>query len=225
MSQIVAVAGPSGSGKSTSTSTLPPDKTAFINVVGKSLPFKGWKKHYNKQNKNYLIEHNYAKIINYIKWFSDERPEIKYLIVDDAQYVLATEFVDRALEKGYDKWSEMAQHLFKMVSPTLHSKLREDLTIFFLFHTESASEGSKEKIKTSGKLIDQHVTLEGLFTIVLFAEVLPPESSDGRAQYFFRTQTDGKKTAKSPAGMFDDVLIPNDLGLVVTRMEKYYEGE
>ena len=225
MSQIVAVAGPSGSGKSTAVRGLPPEETAIINVVGKDLPFKGWKKHYNKDSKNYVEEHRSSKIVNTMQWFSNEKPEIKNLVIDDAQYVLATEFVDRALEKGYDKWSEMAQHLFNLVSPKLHSKLRDDLTIFFLFHTEAASDGSKEKIKTSGKLIDQHVTLEGLFTIVLFAEVKPPEESDGRAQYFFRTQTDGKKTAKSPEGMFEDVLIENDLGLVKRRMVEYYHGE
>jgi len=97
----------------------------------------------------------------------------------------------------------------------------EDLVIFFIYHSETDKKG-KEKIKTAGQLIDQYVTMEGLFTTVLYAESeFNPLTS--KIEYFFKTNSDGRNTAKSPFGMFDDLKIPNDLGLVAKKVREYYQ--
>lgn len=228
MSKLVGIVGESGTGKSTSIENLNPENTYIINVAGKDLPFKGSRKKYNKDLKNYKETTSADNIVTVLRAISKQKPEIKYVIIDDFQYIMATEFINRAMEKGYDKWSEMAQNTFKIVSPELHKELRDDLYVVTLTHTEEVQKNyeTSKKMKTSGKLIDQHLTLEGLYTIVLFTEVF--EDDNKEMQFRFRTITDGKSTAKSPKGMFEDEngnqlpLIPNDLNYVFERMDAYY---
>ena len=73
----------------------------------------------------------------------------------------------------------------------------------------------KVKAKTVGKMIDQYLTLEGCFDIVLLAEV----DSEG---HHFVTQSDGYTTAKSPEGMFPTLKIDNDLGIVDSAIRSYW---
>lgn len=223
MSKLVAVVGDSGHGKTTSLESLDPDKTFVINVAGKDLPFKGSRNKYNEEKKNYKQTSDHNEITKLLKYVSAKRPEIKMVVIDDFQYIMSTEFVNRATERGYDKFSEMAQHVFQILSPELHTKLRDDLYVVILTHDDEQMEGGKprRKLKTIGKMLDEKVTLEGLFTVVLFTELIKKDDSP-LPDYRFRTQTDGTCTAKSPRGMFDELLIPNDLNLVLRKMEEYY---
>ena len=75
------------------------------------------------------------------------------------------------------------------------------------------------KIKTAGKAVDQYILLDGLFTVNLYTEI---EIEKNRPKYHFRTNTLGNDSCKSPHGMFDDFLIPNDLGLVRDKFLEYY---
>lgn len=228
MSKLVAVVGESGTGKSTSLENLDPQSTYIINVVGKDLPFKGSRKKFHKQGgkdgaPNYLETDNSATIIKAIKGIALKRPEIKCIVIDDFQYVMAMEFIDRATEKGYDKWSEMAQNTVNIVSSRLHNNLRDDLTVIVMSHLEEVQQDykNKKKIKTSGKLIDQHITMEGFFTIVLFTHLR--ETDEGDIEYLFMTNSDGSNTAKSPKGMLD-TFVPNDLAFVLQKMDEYYNS-
>lgn len=222
MSKLLAVVGSSGTGKSTSIESLDPKETFIINVVGKDLPFRGSRSKYNKDNKNYYDTKDPVVMVDLLKKISEKKPQVKNVIIDDFQYIMATEFIERAMEKGYDKWSEMAQHLYAPVSPALHQSLRDDLNVVVLHHEEQIEKNYKSirKMKTSGKLIDQHITLEGLFTIVLFTEVF--KDDEDNMQFRFRTVTDGECTAKSPRGMFEEALIPNDLKYVFDKVKEYY---
>jgi hypothetical protein len=102
---------------------------------------------------------------------------------------------------------------------------RDDLDIFYLTHSESAfddSTGQKyAKAKTVGKLVDNVITLEGMFTIVIYTEV---EKTKEGVKHWFVTQNDGSTTAKSPMGMFEEIKIPNDLKLVKEKLNEYYNG-
>lgn len=139
----------------------------------------------------------------------------------DFQYMLSYEFVDRATETGYSKFSELAQHVMSVLRYS--ETMREDCKMIFLTHSEN--EGSdinpKYVIKTLGKLLKEKVTLEGLFTYVFFTKVLDGENEGDRMQYKFLTNTDGECCAKTPMGMFDDALIDNDLDLVIKTIDKY----
>ena len=224
MSTLVGIVGQSGTGKSTSIETLNPKETVIINVSNKPLPFKGWTSNYTQgklsEGANYISTDVAATIVQALKYISDNRPEIKYVIIDDLQYLMSFEFMAKAKEKGFEKFTDIGKNTFDVLN--VSRQLRDDLIIFAIYHEESTSElfNPKRKIKTIGKLLDDKITLEGLFTIVFFTEVKIEE--DQKPHYYFVTQTDGVTTAKSPRGMFDELLIPNDLSFVSTKINEYY---
>lgn len=218
MSNTILVIGQSGTGKSTSLRNLDEKTTFIINVLDKPLPFKGYKKKYkmikswDDKEGNYFTTNNWEKIIKCIKSVNALRPEITTLVIDDWQYILAMEFMSRVAEKGYDKFSELANHGWQTINACMST--RPNLTCVLLAHSDQDANG-RAKIKTIGKLLDEKITLEGLFTIVLHSRLI-----DG--QYLFQTQCDNEYLAKSPMGMFNDLLIPNDLVNVKNAVEAYY---
>jgi len=218
MATGILIIAESGSGKSTSIEGLNPKETFIINVANKPLPFKGWKSKYvtwTKENPtgNLFEKANPESIEAALKYVNDKRPEINTIVVDDFQYMSSFEFFDKVDEKGYEKFTKIGAHLAKIVR--MPKDMREDLQIFFLTHAEEATdiEGKKKfKAKTIGKMVDEKLTLEGLFSIVLFGKV--KKNKEGEIRYVFETQTNGENTCKSPRGMFDTVEIANDLALV-----------
>ena len=122
--------------------------------------------------------------------------------------------MQRATERGFDKFTEMAQKYYNIIMAA--SNLRDDLTVIFMSHLERKDDGS-EKVKTIGKLLDEKITVEGLFTIVLTTRV-------EQGEYFFETQNNGRNTTKSPKGMFKENKIPNDLSIVTQAISSYYGG-
>lgn len=72
-------------------------------------------------------------------------------------------------------------------------------------------------------MLDSVITLEGLFTYVLFTKVITNENNE--TEYKFVTNSDGTCTAKTPMGLFKDILIDNDLDFVIKRIQEYNEEE
>lgn len=225
MAQSVLIIADSGSGKSTSMRTLDPQNTVIINIANKPLPFKGWKSKYTPMNKenpkgNLVSVSSAAGIGKAMKHVNDNMPHVTTLVVDDWQYMSSFEYFDRAQEKGYDKFTSIAANLAHIAK--LPKDMRSDLTIFFLTHSEESTDinGHKRvKAKTVGKMIDNALTLEGLFSIVLFGKVR--KDDDGVLEYGFETQNNGENTCKSPMGMFEEQFIPNDLAYVLDCIDKY----
>jgi hypothetical protein len=215
MSTPILILGKSGSGKSRSIKTLDPKKTFIINVCGKDLPFAGWRKNYTLQTKektgNLLSTDNSEIIGSTIRYISENRPEIETIIIDDFQYIMANEFMRRAKEKGYEKFTEIGNHAWTLLWDS--RLLRTGLFIVFLAHSEMSDSG-ETKCKTIGKMLDDKICVEGMFTIVLSTSF-----EDGK--YFFETQTTGQNTTKSPEGMFSTMRIDNDLQYVITSIKKY----
>lgn len=197
----VLIEGESGSGKSFAIKGLPPDETGIFSVEKGRLPFKGDFK--VKKRATY-------KDISAI--FRD--PKLKRYVIDDSQYLLVNELFDRAKEVGYQKYTDMAVS-FRNLIHNVNYLLPDDVIVYFLHHTETDPNTGKVKAKTVGKMIDQYLTLEGCFDIVLLASV----DSDG---HWFITQSDGYTTAKSPEGMFPSMKIPNDLGNVDRAIREYW---
>jgi hypothetical protein len=221
MSNTVLVIGQSGSGKSTSLRNLDPKSTFIINVLDKPLPFRGFKKSYQpvtKENKNgnYFTTHNWETVVRCIEMVNKERTDITTLVIDDWQYILSYEFIKRASERGFDKFSDMANHGWATMN-SCTTNTRASLTTFILAHSDMDQNG-RSKLKTIGKMLDEKITLEGLFTTVLHSRIV-----DG--SYVFQTQDDGDFLAKSPMGMFEEFLIPNDLLMVKDAVESYYNDE
>jgi hypothetical protein len=204
--------------------TLDPKETFIINIANKPLPFKGWKKNYTLIGKdnpkgNMTSASSASGVLSAMAHVNDKMPHIKTLIIDDWQYMSSFEYFDRANEKGYDKFTSIAANLAQVAK--MPKDMREDLTIFFLTHSEESTDVNghrKVKAKTVGKMIDNALTLEGLFSIVLFGRVKKTE--DG-LEYGFDTQNNGENTCKSPMGMFEESFIENDLQLVKNCITNY----
>lgn len=216
MSRVVGIMGESGTGKSTSIECLPPENTFIISVTQKDLPFRGWAKKYtalskDNPNGNYYQTDDYA-VIDKIITGIESRESLKYIAIDDSQYLMGNEFMRRSNERGYDKFTEIGRHYWDLIIKL--GLLRKDITVFVLTHTEIID--GRAKIKTIGKMLDEKITIDGMFTILLCTGV-------DKDQYFFETQGHGITTAKSPKGMFKDARINNDLLLVSNTIKQYYE--
>jgi hypothetical protein len=235
MSNSLAVVTDSGFGKSTSYGQVPeleiggldPKETLLINIKGKPLPYGGWKKKYNPitldkppLTENYLASTDPAFIVKTMNYFNANRLEIKNVVIDDFQYLMAEEFMANALKAGYDKYNKLAKNAYDVINAGI--KLRDDINFIILTHAEETKDGWK--MKTIGKMLDEKITLAGLFTVVLYGK----ETYDSTAKQVskkFVTNFDGEYPAKSPVGMFKELYIPNDLGYVVKTMNNYYLGE
>lgn len=208
MSIATMVLGQSGTGKSTAMRNMKPAETLLIQVISKPLPFrtKEWKP--VKEGGNVIVTSQSSEICAAMR--KTTRPII---IVDDLQYLLATEFMDRAHEKGYDKFTEMARHYYDVL--TTATTLASGKRVYLLSHTDTSDSG-QVKAKTIGKLLDEKITVEGLVTIVLRTHVI-------NGQYVFSTKNNGADTVKTPLGLFEDEHIPNDLAAVDAAIASYYE--
>lgn len=225
MSNSVLIYSESGAGKSTSIRALNPDETFIINIAKKPLPFKGWKVKYPEFNKDNIQGRradisDHESIQKTLLYVNNNRPEIKTIVVDDWQYMSSFEYFERADEKGFQKFADIGKHLADVA--IMSTCLREDLIIIFLTHVEEItdSEGNRKlKAKTIGKMVDEKLTLEGLFSIVLLAKLI--KTKEGELRYVFQTNGAGNDTSKSPHGMFDSRYIPNDLQVVIDAVKKY----
>ena len=209
---LIMVIGKSGRGKSTALRNLDPKHTFIISVIGKPLPFPGGMDYV--VGENMVVQSNSDSVRRVMNEVNKDE-QFTSIVIDDAQYLMATEFMDKAMVKGYDKFTLMARNIWEIL--VLSTKLRPGLKIYFLTHEEETNTGER-KMKTLGRLLDDKITPEGLSTIVLYADVIGER--DNR-KYIFTTQSDGYTNAKSPFGMFPP-QIPNDLDVVSRRIDEYY---
>lgn len=197
----VLIIGESGSGKSASLRNFEPEDIGIFNVAGKPLPFR--KKIPSKVTSDYNV------IMNGIA-----KGTRKTYVIDDSQYLLAFESFARAKETGFNKHIDIAVNFYNLVKFVIH-KTPDDVLVYFLHHTETDGNTGKVKAKTLGKMLDNQLTVEGLFSIVLHCV------TDG-TNHSFITQSDGHTTAKSPMEMFP-LEIENDLKMVDQMIRDYYE--
>ena len=205
MATAVLIMGESGSGKSASLRNFAPNEISVFSVTSKPLPFKQGKTKIPK-----IDNATYTDIANALA-----NPNKRAYVIDDAGYLLSFEMFKRANETGYSKFTDMAKNFFDMLD-FINTKLPNDIIVYITMHTEDDSEMHKTKAKTIGKMIDQNLNLEGLFTIVLRAM----QTEEG---YKFITRDDRVSTAKSPMGMFESDKIDNDLKEVDRIIREYYD--
>lgn len=206
MAKIVLIYGPSGSGKSSSLQHFAHDEVAVVNVNNKPFPFK------TKFDGSFSST-EYLYIASQMK-----RTQKNAIVIDDAGYLITSYFMEnQGKNKGnnaFAMYSEMAEQFYNLIR-TAAMDISDDKIVYFIMH-EDKSEFGNSKPKTIGKMLDEKVCIEGLFSIVLRSEY-----KDGR--YIFHTKTDGLDVAKSPMGMFEKDDIDNDLKIVDTAIREYYE--
>ena len=200
MGTVVMIYGQSGTGKSSSLRNFEPNQVGIINVSGKPMPFR--------KKLPYIATDDYTRIMNTLH--AAKAPSI---VIDDATYLMVDEFMRNAKTPGYQKFTDMAKNFFDLIE--IARRLPDEKIVYFIGHSDRDPEGN-EKFKTIGKLLDEKVTLEGKFTIVL-----KTVAQDGK--YMFQTHNSGADTVKSPIEMFKDDLIDNDLAAVDRVIREYYE--
>lgn len=204
------ILGESGTGKSTALRNLDPAATLLIQAVPKPLPFRNgdWKP-IDRANPNgsVYVTDDARKICTAM-----QRTARKVIVLDDFQYVLVNEFMRRSQEKGYDKFSDIGRNAWDIL--TAANNLPRDVRVYILAHTQT-DESGKVKAKTIGRMLDEKITVEGLFTIVLRTAVI-------NGQYLFSTMNSGYDTVKSPLGLFPAEHIDNDLAAVDSEICQYF---
>ena len=196
----VMVLGASGSGKSTSLRNFKENEIGIFNVASKPLPFRGNLK---------KVDHATYSIIT--KVLKDNK--LKCYAIDDSQFLMVFDEFNRAKETGYGKFTDFALNFYNLVQ-TVINDTTPDTIVYFLHHTDIDDFGHI-KAKTVGKMIDNKLTLEGMFSVVLLC------GTDGK-EHWFETQSDGVHPAKTPLGMFDSNRIDNDLKMVDTTIREYW---
>lgn len=208
----VLIMGRSGSGKTYSLKNFKPDEVGIVSVEKGRLPFRSQLKvvripaYEKSENVTSMAQANTAKYA----WLMGviQKSKTKAIVIDDSQYLMANELFDRANEKGYDKFTNMAAN-FRNLIHFINELPEDDKIVYFLHHTEPDADG-REKVKTIGKMLDEKLCVEGCFDIVIYC-----------ADHKFYTQSNGQSTAKSPEDMFE-LEIPNDLKAVDAAIRDYY---
>lgn len=225
MANVCMILGPSGTGKSTSIKGLDPKETVVLNVLRKRLPFKGSNNIYNAENKNLFPIDGYTQIVNLLETINKKAPHVKNVIIEDMTYIMRKEFFKRAKETGYGKFTEIAQHFQQVISTC--ENMRDDINVFFILHSEAIQSDKTTvgyKVSTVGAMIDSQYNPVEVVPMVLYSAIKYDDK--GNASYGFYTHRCMEGTveipAKSPADLFEEDFIPNDLGLVVKAMNEYY---
>lgn len=207
----VLLMGASGSGKSTSLRNLPAEETAIINITNKPMPFR------NKDNKKIVClkdfeakdyDELYKKIIQAIKGTKK-----RIVVVDDSSYMMSFENFEKATNKGYDKFTNMAKNYYDLIKSAISCD--GEKIVYIITHEEIDDVNQLYRPKTIGKMLSNQLVIEGLFSIVL-------RSVYKNGEYIFQTQNDGTSVCKSPIDMFEEKEMPNDLLEVDKKIREYY---
>lgn len=207
MSNIVLILGQSGSGKSFGLKNLDPAITAVITPIKKAFPFRSQLKK--------RVTDNWKEIVESMTMAANNG--FKMIVIEDFQYIMVNEFMNKIDEKGYTKFNNIAAHAWTIVNAA--TNLADDVTVYFICQSEINDHG-KEKMKTIGKMLDNVIDLQGLFPTLVLAK-----NQDG--YFHFRTKSlgDGVDSVKAPEGMIDKTDIPNDIALLDKYVSAFFNNE
>lgn len=223
MAKLIGIYGEPGSGKSTSLRNLPPDQTFYVDADGKGLNWKGWRKQYSAEKKNYCRTSYPQTVISLLQKMDDYKDEkgnvtkghkeFKYFVVDTVGNLMVSDEMRRIKEKGYDKWADLAACIWALVD--MPSSLRDDLTVILLFHaqTETTDDGYRfTRIKTNGRKTEKN-SIDSKFNWLLRTIKMDDD-------YFFEV-TANESTSRTPLDAFSDKYVPNDIMEILKVVEEY----
>ena len=232
MAEVIIVSGPTGSGKTTSLRNLNPDETFIVRCTNKSLPFAKSKSLYNTERQNLYTfksadETNpvagyvqFAQVVKHLPTLKN----IKTVVFDDFGMLMSDEFLSRAKEPGYTKFTDLSKHVNDSIN--MLKNLDMDVIIVLMYHDEIDGDefNKSRKLSLMGKMTEDKCHPSRSVTYHLYTHTTF-DKKDNKASYWFVTNTTKldniKIEAKSPIGVFDDILIPNDLDFVIKRIHEF----
>ena len=213
MANLLGIMGAPATGKSSSLRGLNPEETFYCDCDGKGLNWRGWRDQYSVQKKNYAKTSKPDSVIACLKTVAEKIPDCKYFVVDTVNNLMVSDEMRRCKEKGYDKWTDLAQNVWALVD--MPSSLRDDLTVILLFHTQTdyTEDGYRNiRIKTNGRKTEKN-DIDSKFNWLLRSVKI-----DGK--YMFET-TSHDSTTRTPLDAFQEEYIPNDITTVLKVMEEF----
>lgn len=218
MARVIGLMGESGSGKTTAMRNLPPAETFYIDCDKKGLNWKGWRKQFNEEAKNYWSSDSFSIVDQLLRKIDTEEQfkQIKYVVIDTLNGMMVAEEMKILSMQSGDKrsaWSDLAQNGWSIINQCL--EMRDDLTVIILCHSETISDDNgiiRTRIKTNGRKLEKLV-LESKMTTVIWAV-----RQDGN--YKFILSADGS-TCKVPLGAFQMDECDNDIMIVIKALEEY----
>ena len=214
MARVIGIIGESGSGKTTACRNLDPKTTFYIDCDKKGLSWKGWRKQYSEENKNYYSTNFPSSVLQILNKVNDDPSRrIKTVVIDTINGVMVAEEMRNAKVQGYGKWTDLAQYVWEIFEYAL--TMRDDVTVIILCHSITDTDDNGivfTHIRTNGRKLEK-IVLESKLTTVLLAEC-----KDGN--YIFHTRAD-RSTVKTPIGAFSQDEIPNDVVEVIKALEEY----
>ena len=206
---MVLLLGHPASGKSASLRNMNPKETFLIKVINRELLYIGGDEDFNEENKNVYVTNNHSKIIKMLQKISSTE-HIKNIIIDDSQYIMAEEFMSRAYEKGFDKFTEIGKHFFDVVACARDLSIIGNRNIVFMHHIDD-NDAYRMKPKTIGKMIDNAIGIEGYFDNIILSEY----TDDG---YKFKVTRGVNDIVRTKMGVFTEEYMDNDLKLFLEKI-------
>ena len=215
MATVIGVMGESGSGKTTGMRNLDPSTTFYFDCDGKGLSWRGWMRDYNTEAKNYVRTDDQNKIMSCLASINSGAPHIKVIVIDTLNGIMVADEGRRRKEKGYDKWSDLAWAVWDIICYAL--TMRDDITVVLTAHVQTERDDGgyvHSRIKTSGKKLDK-MQIETKLQALLFAK------RDADGNYVYEVHSNNS-TAKTPAGLYEEEMIPNDALRVINDIREYF---
>lgn len=237
----ILIIGPVGSGKTTGAVPnqeldivgLPYESTVIIECAGpsKEPPIRGWRKKYNADQRiteggRFLATRDVNIVGKAVKYIIASRPDVKTVVIDDADYLMTLEVVGEVRKLEYDDWRELAQKFIANVVLPATTSTRADLNFVFCFHSETNKHG-QVIARTAGAMVDNYLgSIEGLFTYVFYADPTTMiVEGKMRPEYRLLTQRVNGLPAKTPHGLYSELYIQNDYGRIFAEIKRFQEGD
>lgn len=246
---VMVIAGFSNSGKSTSIRYLNPKETFIINVNNKQLAIPGFRKNYTKIHKvdildkdgnpvinektkkpqfkwegNYYQSDNYTKLHNVLNIIDarHEMAHIKYLVVDDINYLMGQDTMSMATTASRDKYSTFAYNYNNILHRLM--TMRDDLQIIIISHLQKDEDTGMLRLISNSKFLDKQLVLDGMFNYIIYCEKIVDDVT-GTVKYVYRTRTLGNDTCRSTSGCFKDLYIEPNIKKCIDRINAFENGD
>lgn len=132
-------------------------------------------------------------------------------------------YMEKALASGWDTPKKIGYDFGKIFQAIEHLPIDKNFIMFAHGEEYDKADGRKGyRLKTTGKMVQEYITPEGKFDVVLIGKSGFDESTKTVKKEFVTNDDGVYSTAKSHR-IFDSLYIKNDMGYVIKKVNEYYE--